>query len=111
MAKYFVGGQGWETQSPGIGRRFYANGTLIDDTLPAFSHLAAAGPPIDAIAYDQATYDFMVGSQAAGGMGYPAFKVAYRPAAGIVPAPGTAMPGWDWIERYNDGSPVIKKAG
>jgi hypothetical protein len=94
MAKYYVGGQGWETQSPGIGRRYYPNGTLIDDTLQGFAHLQTQGPPVDAIAADQSTYDSMIASQANGGLGYEAWRVQYLAAAGIVPAASTRMPDW-----------------
>jgi hypothetical protein len=100
--KYYVGGNGWETKSPGIGRRFYPNGTLIDDSLAQFAHLAAQGPPIDAIAADQSTYNAMIAV-------YPPFRVQYFAAAGIVPAASTRMPAL--VERYNDGSPVVKRPG
>jgi hypothetical protein len=108
--KYFVGGVGWETRGPGnVGRRFYPNGVLIDDSLPQFAHLVGQGPPVDAIAANQATYNAMIAPQTQGGMGYDAFRVQYLGAAGIVPAASTRMPEWYWQERFNDGSLVPKR--
>jgi hypothetical protein len=83
---------------------------LIDDSLPQYVHLVTQGPPIDAIAADQSTYNMMI-APPPGGMGYPVWRVQYHLAAGIVPAAGAAMPSWYFTERYNDGSPVIKRAG
>jgi hypothetical protein len=109
--KYFTGPQGWECRQPGIGRRWFEPGTLIDHGLPQFGFLVAQGPPVDAIAYDQECYNKMVASPVDGGLGLPAWSVRYHLAAGIVPAASTRMPDWYWQERYNDGSLVIKPAG
>jgi hypothetical protein len=81
---------------------------LIDDTLPQCSHLVGQGPPIDAIAADQATYNAMIASPP-GGMGYPAWRVQYFQAAGIVPAASTRMPSWYFEERNIDGTAVVKR--
>jgi hypothetical protein len=104
MSKYYVGGNGFEARAPGVGRVFYANGVLIDDALPAYSHLVGQGPPRDAIAANQSTYDAMVATQ-------PPWSVRYHLAAGIVPAPGTAMPKAYFEERNIDGTAVVRRPG
>jgi hypothetical protein len=80
--KYLVGGLGWEVRSPGIGRQFLPAGTLIDDSLPQWAFLVGQGPPIDGVAMDQTTYNFMV-SNGVIGLGYPHYRVAY--GAGVTP--------------------------
>jgi hypothetical protein len=106
MAKYYVGPQGFEVRHPALGRQFIEQGTLVDDSLAQWAHCVGQGPPIDAIAANQSTYDFMI---APGGMGYPVFRVQYHLAAGIVPDPSTRMPAAYFTERHVDGSPVPKR--
>jgi hypothetical protein len=111
MSKYYIGGAGWETRGPGnVGRRYYPNGVLIDDSLPQYAHLVVQGPPIDAIAADQSTYNKMIAPQSAGGMGYPVFRVQYHISSGVVPAAGAKMPAWYFEERNIDGTAVVKRA-
>jgi hypothetical protein len=93
--KYLISDQGWEVRMPGIGRVFYPAGTLIDDSLPQFSHLVGQGPPINALPYDQATYDAMLASPVQGGKGYPYYAVRPWPYGGIVlSGPGSGNDYW-----------------
>jgi hypothetical protein len=90
--KYLIGSHGWEVRQPGIGRRFLEPGTLVDQALPYWSFVVGQGPPIDAVAYDQAAYDMMVASPVNGGLGYDPARVQFYPTAGIVPVGAVA----DW---------------
>jgi hypothetical protein len=93
--KYFTGDHGWEMRQAGIGRRWIEPGTFIDDSLPAWSWLAGQGPPIDAMPYDQATYDRMLAPQTQGGRGYEYWRVRVWPYAGIVlSGPGSGGDYW-----------------
>jgi hypothetical protein len=104
VMKYYIGPHGFEVRHPSLGRQFIEHGILVDDSLPAFAHCVGQGPPRDAIAADQQTYNAMTASQ-------PAWSVRYHLAAGIVPAPGTAMPKAYFEERNIDGTAVIRRPG
>jgi hypothetical protein len=100
--KYFTGKQGWELKHPSLGRRWIEGGVLVDQALPQWSWVIGQGPPRDAIAADQECYSAMVATQ-------PPWSVQYHLAAGIVPAPGTAMPAAYFEERNIDGTAVIRR--
>jgi hypothetical protein len=80
--RYLVSGQGWEVQHPSLSRLFLPSGTLVDDNLPQWAYLVGQGPPIDAVALTQQTYDYMV-SRGVNGLGYPYWQVKVAP--GIIP--------------------------
>jgi hypothetical protein len=94
VSRYFVGGNGFEARAPGVGRVFYPAGTFIDDSLAQFAHLVGQGPPVDAMPYDQISYDFMLRSPAQGGMGYPYYAVRPFGAGIVLSGPGTGRDYW-----------------
>jgi hypothetical protein len=102
--KYYIGPQGWEVRHPSLSRRFIERGTLVDHNAAEWAFVVSQGPPIDAIAADQECYNAMTAM-------YLVYRVQYFVPAGIVPAAGAMMPAWYWQERYNDGSPVVKRPG
>jgi hypothetical protein len=67
--KYQVAGDGWP-----VGARLIEAGTIIDTATVEWASLAWVPPPMDAIALDQATYDYMTGR-----LGYPVSKVRAGP--------------------------------
>jgi hypothetical protein len=104
--KYQVSGQGFAVARPQS--MLIPSGTVVDTSLAQWSALSGVAPPIDAIMLTQATYDYCTSSNGVIGLGYAPGRVAVGPGV-VSTAPG--MPDWYWQERYNDGSPVIKKAG
>jgi hypothetical protein len=95
VSRYFIGGQGFEARAPGnVGRMFYPPGQFIDDSLPQYAHLVGQGPPIDAMPYDQSTYDFMLRSAALGGLGYEYWRVRPFGAGIVLSGPGTGRDYW-----------------
>jgi hypothetical protein len=70
--KYQITGAGWP-----IGARLIEAGTIIDTSRIEWANLRWVPPPVDAIALDQATYDYMTGR-----LGYPISKV--RAGPGVV---------------------------
>jgi hypothetical protein len=84
------------------------NGTVVDTSQSAWSFLAGVAPPVDAVALDQVTHDYMTSSNGVIGLNYAPGRIRVGPGV-VSAAPG--MPDWYWQERYNDGSPVIKRQG
>jgi hypothetical protein len=71
--RYQIGGAGWPVNG---GALLLTSGTLIDTSLPQWAFLASTPPPIDAIAQDQATWNYMTSSNGVVGLcGYPAWRV------------------------------------
>jgi hypothetical protein len=70
--KYQIAGGGWP-----VGARLIEAGTIIDTSTVEWARLAWVPPPMDAIALDQVTYDYMTGR-----LGYPVSKV--RAGPGVV---------------------------
>jgi hypothetical protein len=104
--KYQVGGQGFAVAQPQS--MVIPASTIVDTSQAQWGFLANVVPPIDAVMLTQATYDYVTSSNGVIGLGYAPGRVAVGPGV-VSTAPG--MPDWYWQERYNDGSPVIKKAG
>jgi hypothetical protein len=73
--KYQIGPAGWP-----IGERLIKAGTIIDTSMIEWANLRWVPPPMDAIALDQATYDYMTGR-----LGYPISKVQAGP--GVISKP------------------------
>jgi hypothetical protein len=67
--KYQIAGPGWP-----VGARLIEAGTIIDTSTVEWASLAWVPPPMDAIALDQLTYDYMTGR-----LGYPVSKVRAGP--------------------------------
>jgi hypothetical protein len=70
--KYQIAGAGWP-----VGARLIEAGTIIDTSTVEWASLVWVPPPMDAIALDQVTYDYMTSR-----LGYPVGKV--RAGPGVV---------------------------
>jgi hypothetical protein len=79
VLRYATGPQGWACDRHGP----LAPGTIIDTSLPGFWEPIWRQPPIDAVPYDQFTYDYMTSRNGVIGMSYPYWRVAAGP--GVVP--------------------------
>jgi hypothetical protein len=79
--KYIIGDSGW----PLAGGQFLAPGTFVDDTQPQWQFLAGKGIPMDVLAFDQATWDYMT-SNGVIGIGYLYWQV--RGMGGVNTIPG-----------------------
>jgi hypothetical protein len=67
--KYQIAGTGWP-----VGARLIEAGTIIDTSAIEWASLAWVPPPMDAVALDQVTYDYMTSRLA-----YPVSKVRAGP--------------------------------
>ena len=79
---FLVSGLGWATDG---GRIDLPPGTAVNTGAPGWRWLVGIGPPPDAVALDQYTYDWMTNNEGAIGLGYPYWEVRYGPDRGIVP--------------------------
>jgi hypothetical protein len=77
------------------GRRHMEAGTIIDTALVEWASLRKVGPPPDAIALDQSTYEYMVHK-----LGYSVFNVRIGPGVKSM-APPYQLTDWDelWRQR------------
>jgi hypothetical protein len=81
--QYIVGGLGWAVTGSRID---LPAGTVVDSGLPRWAFLLdQGGPPPDAIALTQYTYDFMTNNEGVIGLGYPYWEVRFQLERGIVP--------------------------
>jgi hypothetical protein len=65
-----------------VGQWFIPPGTIIDTSLQAWEWLFNVPPPIDAVAFNQQTYDFVT-SNGQVGLSYPYWSTRFGP--GITP--------------------------
>jgi hypothetical protein len=80
--QFLVDRLGWAVTG---GRIEFPDGAYIDLGLPQWVFLLGEhGPPSDAIALNQFTYDYMTSNNTAG-LGYPYWQVRYQLDRGIVP--------------------------
>jgi hypothetical protein len=66
--KYQIAGGGWPVNG---GSLLLAPATIVDTSQPQWSFLASTPPPIDAIALDQTTWNFMTSSNGVIGQQLP----------------------------------------
>jgi hypothetical protein len=95
--RYMVSGGGWAVSVPIS--MLIPPSTIVDTSQPAWSALAGKAP-VDAIALDQATMDFMTsyGASAVGGLGYDPNRVRAGPG---VTSRALDQYGPDWWLRPN----------
>jgi hypothetical protein len=85
---YLVSGQGWDVRG---GLIFLRPGTMVDMNTPRWAFLADQdGPPIDAVALNQYTYDYMTNNNGVIGLGYPYWAVRY--GSDVIPIAGDYGP-------------------
>jgi hypothetical protein len=101
--KYQVGGGGWAVGNPS---RLIPPGTIVDTSQPGWAALRGMAP-VDAVALNQITFDWMTSSNGQlYGLGYAPGRVACGP--GVV-STAAGMPSWYWEERTIDGTAVVKR--
>ena len=66
-----------------VGQWFIPRDTQVDTSRQEFAWLFNVPPPLDCVALNQATYDFLVSANGTIGLSYPYHLVRY--AAGVVP--------------------------